>query len=126
VTPAHLWEHEHPYYCAEGNWFKNGEHTCWPSWAAFVASGWTRNDPELNLVWRWDWPMDCDDEDEPTDKPGDRLLLFVMLQRKAYNFSHEVAVTPNDEPAIRAYLARSAAVIAKLWAGLIPTEVERG
>ena len=42
-----------------------------------------------------------------------------MHQRKAYCCSHEVAVTPDDEPAIRAYLARSAAVLAKLWAGLL-------
>jgi hypothetical protein len=32
----HLWEYDHPYYCAEGNYFKIGQHEHFASWQDFT------------------------------------------------------------------------------------------
>lgn len=133
---AHLWEIDHPYYCNEGNYFKAGYHTVYESWADFAQPsgafeetflGGKGNalydyDDDLNYLWRWDWkrpdPEDYEWEAENDPEfvmPGDTLYLFFMLQRKAYNVSVEIAVTEADEPAVREWLAKKAAHVARTW-----------
>ena len=115
----HLWEYEHPYGCAEGNWFANGWHREYESWADFLDDH-GPSDVDLNLVWRWDWESERDEEtDEPTDRPGTTLRLHIVQQRKAILQSVDVKVTPDDEPAVREFLAKHGTKIAALWAGVL-------
>jgi hypothetical protein len=64
MTERHLWEVDHPYYCTEGNYYSNGCHSTYDSWADFVeeANGW---DLDMNLLFRWDWR-------KPEEGPGRR------------------------------------------------------
>jgi len=129
----HLWEVDHPYYCSEGNFYKNGCHTQFGSWEEFaVPGGWKdadmignflyEYDDDLNFLFRWDWKRaDPDDykyelEADPAfELPGDSLLLFYMSQRKGLNMSAEVAVTEADEPAVRAWLTKKAEYMRTMW-----------
>ncbi|RKT33641.1 hypothetical protein DEU34_2244 [Microbacterium sp. AG1240] len=143
---THLWEHDHPYYCSEGNYFKTGMHTVYESWVDFAQPSEGRSfndewnllydfDDDLNLLWRWDWkkadpenywrkPGDPNDETAQyvEDQKVDRLELFFMLQRKAYNISVEVKVTEADEPAVREWLIKKASHMRLLWAPLLGQE----
>jgi len=143
---SHLWEHDHPYYCSEGNYFKNGLHARYDSWADFAQPSAGRSfneewnllydfDDALNLLFRWDWkkadpenywlkPGDPHDETAQyeEDLKADTLQLFFILQRKAYNISVDVKVTEADEPEVRAWLERKAAHIRTLWAPLLEPE----
>lgn len=145
-TRPHLWEIDHPYYCTEGNFYKNGCHTNFDSWAefatpaSFTAAGPTGNvlydwDDDLNFLFRWDWnkadkdnyflqPGDPDDEtaDYEEAKKTDTLLLFFMAQRKGRNMSAQVTVTEADEPAVRAWLEGKAEYMRKIWAPLLNAE----
>lgn len=140
----HLWEHQHPYSCHEGNYFKNGQHETFASWDEFaqpasfdkefnalgnVLYNW---DDDLNFLFRWDWkkadpedywlkPGDPDDETArfEEDRKTDTLLLFFMHQRKARNSSAEVKITEADEPAVREWLAKKAEYMRKIWEPLL-------
>lgn len=130
---THLWEISHPYYCSEGNFYKNGCHTIFGSWEEFAApttvssAGFGGNvlydwDDDLNFLFRWDWQRaDPDDytwereEDPEFEMPGDKLFLFFMAQRKGRNMSAEVAVTEADERAVRAWLEKKAEYMRKVW-----------
>ena len=139
----HLWEFDHPYYCSEGNYYKNGLNTLFESWEAFAQPSKGRSfndewnllydfDDDLNLLFRWDWkkadpsnywivPGDPDDETEAfaEAQKTDTLQLFFILQRKAYNISAEVIVTEADEPAVREWLTTKAAHMRRLWEPLL-------
>ena len=127
----HLWEYDHPYYCNEGNYLAspvNHAHLeCWQkydSWKAFFED-WGGTDPDLNLVFRWDWH--AWHLEYPEDYPGSEkheLTLFFMLQRKAFNKSVTVAVTEADEPAIREWLRQRAKTVAAIWEPLLEAEPE--
>lgn len=117
----HLWEYDHPYYCEEGNYLaspvKHANLDCWAeyeSWQAFFED-WGDTDPDLNLVFRWDWHawhLECP-EDEP--EPRHELKVFFMLQRKAFNKSVTIAVTEDDELAVREWLQERAQTMAAIW-----------
>jgi hypothetical protein len=113
MPEPHLWEPDHPYYCAEGNFYKTGCHNLCESWQEFheMVRDW---DPDLNLLFRWDWfvPQDV----LPGDDGRQRLLTFWTGQRKALQYSWECPVTPDDEPAVRAWLEERAKTIAAIWA----------
>lgn len=109
--PRHLWEYEHPYYCNEGNFYQRGCHATFDSWADFIAAEGDA-DPDLNLVFRWDWKQGANQ---------DTLLLFYMGQRKALCRSVGVRVWKDDEPAIREWLIGCANHMRKLWEPLIPS-----
>lgn len=116
MPETHLWEAAHPYYCNEGNFHRNGQCVRFGSWAEFMADGWGDSDHDLNLLFRWDWKRADPDDYEPGEElPGDRLALFFMLQRKGDFWSVEVAVTEDDEPAVREWLAGRAKTIAAIW-----------
>ncbi|MET9222394.1 hypothetical protein ABZX65_27020 [Streptomyces sp. NPDC003300] len=116
TTTAHLWEVDHPYYCQEGNWFSSGQHTLFASWAEFTDTAFHGADRDQNLLIRWDWnsPTRHPDPDLRGDDP-DELLLFFVLQRKAWLCSVGIAVTDEDEPAVRTWLQECAATVAALW-----------
>jgi hypothetical protein len=119
----HLWEYGHPYYCAEGNYFKVDQHTRFGSWSEFATETlFFSGDRDQNLLFRWDWnswkrhPDPSMRGDEP-----DELLLFFVLQRKAWLCSVGIAVTDEDEPSVREYLARCARTMAATWEPFSPT-----
>ncbi|AUX81996.1 hypothetical protein SEA_FRANKIE_70 [Mycobacterium phage Frankie] len=121
----HLWEYDHPYYCSEGNYLAQPiEHPeCWQtydSWQDFHED-WGNADPDLNLIFRWDWyaPHLEFPEDYPDGREEHILRLYLMLQRKAFNKSIYVSVTPADEPAIREFLQQRAKTIAAIWEPLV-------
>jgi hypothetical protein len=107
-----LWDADHPYYCATGCHFERGCHLTHESWSAFVAV-WGTSDEDMNLLFRWDWKEDEDDNGIPTGEH--RLSLFYFLQRKGYPISHEVTVTKADEPAVREWLAGKWKHMQRLW-----------
>ncbi len=126
-----LWEKakEHPYYCSEGNYYSNECHTEYNSLVNFLIE-WGDIDLDYNHVWRWDWEIlratsDGElgpDEEAPPGVPvmeQHTLKLYIMGQRKARAASVYVRVKRDDEPVIRAWLAKHAAIVAKLWDGFI-------
>lgn len=139
---AHLWEADHPYYATEGNYFKNGYHELYESWADFAQPSVGVSfdllvqipegvhgpnllydfDDDPNYLWRWDWKRaDPDDygyeleEDPEFELPGDTLFLFFMQQRRACCNSVEMPVTEADEPAVREWLAAKALHVTRVW-----------
>lgn len=111
----HLWEYEHPYHWMEGAWFQNGYHQELESWAAFMEQMGDVDD-ELNLLCRWDWHVDTDDNDMPVEPIGTgTLCLRYVLQRKGHCLSRDVKVRPEDEPAIREWLTKKWVVMQRLW-----------
>jgi hypothetical protein len=116
-----LWEVDHPYYCSESNYYVGGladpphDHYEFTSWAEF---GWKDSDPDLNLVFRWDWyvPDPADYEGSDVEMPPETLTLFVMMQRKGRFVVCSMPVDRSDELAIRAWLAERAKTIAAIWA----------
>lgn len=124
----HLWEHDHPYYCDEGNFFHSprSSYTVHEemSWAEFKATLFYAGDRDLNLLFRWDWkawhleyPEDYPDEEGRTENHV--LQLYFVLQRKPFNCSAHVAVTPADEPEVRAWLEECAKTMCALWEPII-------
>lgn len=123
-SEPHLWETDHPYYCTTGNYFVPGTrwhevHNSYDSWADFYED-WGNNDPDLNLVFRWDWKRSDPDDYEPDDDgitrvPADTLQVFWVLQRKAILRSTECVVTEADEPAVLAWLRDRARTITAIW-----------
>lgn len=76
---------------------------------------WGHTDPDLNLVFRWDWKRDEGEAPEP-----DKLCVYWVLQRKAGMRSTECVVTEDDEPAVLAWLTERAKTIAAIWAPIVP------
>ncbi|MFJ9214276.1 hypothetical protein [Streptomyces sp. NPDC102264] len=117
-TPAvglRLWEIDHPYYCTEGNYYKNGNHLTYASWAEFYAE-WGDLDPDMNLVFRWDWKRpDPDGYEGGEEVPPETLAVYWVLQRKAILRSTECVIDRADEAAVRAWLADRANTMAAIW-----------
>ena len=108
----HLRDTDHPYYASESN-FYNRLQTCqYSSWADYLARR-GKEDHDLNLIVRWDWT-----KAEDTGANSDSLQLTYVLQRKGVYQVALVRVNPEDEPAIRAYLAERWAKLQALWEGV--------
>lgn len=125
-----LWEIEHPYRCATGNFYNVNQHTEYGSWEEFVED---RGDLHLDwaLVFRWDWRPDRWHKD-PADlrgyaaRFGDHdhawtLQIFWLLQDKGIFHCSEISVCKADEPAVRAWLTIRANHMRALWEPLIGT-----
>lgn len=112
----HLWEHDHPYYCTEGCYYRSGPdvHDQEPSWSSFMES-WGDSDENYNMLMRWDW---CVGEEHGIGKDQHELRLYFFQQRHAKPHSVYVAVTPADEDAVRAWLATRWEHTKRLWAPL--------
>ncbi|MER5277767.1 hypothetical protein ABT025_18690 [Streptomyces sp. NPDC002809] len=109
-TVVPLWETEHPYYAAEGNFYKGGLHNLFSSWAEFTETTFYSGDRDMNLLYRWDWEKDA----------PETLKLFFILQRKAIACSAEMPITEADEDAVRSWLISCAATLRDTWAPLLP------
>jgi hypothetical protein len=117
-TQPHLWEIDHPYYAAQGNYYarpSEGLHVTYDSWADFMDEQ-GNSDHDMNLVYRWDWQRPDLDDYEPGEELGpDVLQVFWVGQRKAILRSTECVVTEADEPAVRAWLTDRARTITAIW-----------
>lgn len=118
---AHLWEVDHPYYCNQGNYFKNGCGAEYKTWAEFLASD-GGSDFDLNLVFRFDW-YEGEDHDLPTFN-GDpyyrngELLIFWMGQRHGIFRYTKIQVCRADEPEVLKFLQPRWEHLKVLWAGV--------
>lgn len=96
----HLWEHDHPYYCSEGHYAE-----AFSSWEAFLDEM-GDSDMDLNLLFRWDWMR---------DEQENVMRLFFVQQRKGLIASCCVAVQDGDEDSIKAFLRARWAHLNELW-----------
>lgn len=127
----HLWEVKHPYHCELGNYYAAPNanlHREYDSWAEFAADWAKGEDNDYNLLFRWDWIKETDKEspyfDHGKRKGMDRLMLFYVMQRQAYNMSVAIGVKDSNEPAVREYLEAKAQHIRTLWEPLIDLTVD--
>lgn len=116
IPQKHLWECDHPYYCAEENYF-GGEDTTvqFKSFANFIEDM-GDSDIDMNLLFRWDW-----EENEVAQDDNYRngtLSMFFMAQRKGFHFCHKVDVCRNDENAVMEFLRVRLQHLMKLWEGV--------
>lgn len=112
---THLWDVKHPYYWSDGCYHQNGHHFTFASWAAFMAERGGADD-DLNLVGRWDWIQDVDDDENVITAGAGSLFLGYVLQRKGFTQSCSIHVTAADEPMVREWLASKWAHMKALWA----------
>ena len=113
-----LWEIKHPYYCNEGNFYSREPYCFCESWDDFAMKD---SDPELNLLFRWDWVPPTDDDGETIKWSNDEtakestLQTFWVLQRKGIFGCHEIMVSRSEEPEIRAWLQSRLPYLLALW-----------
>lgn len=119
----HLWEYDHPYHAspiaARTSYAEGTNHDDHDSWADFLVS-WGDCDPDQNLLFRWDWNRDIDNEDGSRNE----LDLFMVQQRRGDYWSHTITITVTDEPAVREWLTDRARAISTLWEPVLPTTKE--
>lgn len=103
----HLWEIKHPGYCEVGNFYKNGTHERLAHWGELYD---TTKDWDLGsaLLFRWDWK-------QPDHGVLGTFTTYWMGQGKATRWSYECPVHPDEEPAIREWLAPRLARLLALW-----------
>jgi len=121
-TSLHLWEVDHPYYCSDSNYYSRECFTFYDSWEEF-ADEMLEADKDYNYLVRWDWQEAEEDADEDELEDGEVLKLFFLAQRKGLFFVNHVAVTKEDEPAIREYLEGYAQYIGELWSPLMASRL---
>lgn len=111
----HLWESEHEGCCASGNYHaRSGEcEEDYRTWAEF-AEEYGGRPPGASLLFRWDW-------EKPDQGVMSVLELFYVGQSKAQRWSVTVAVHPDEEEAVRAYLQPRLDHLLGLWAPLAPS-----
>ncbi len=114
----HLWDAHHEYYCQTGNYYNNDSHIHYETWASFFAEQ-GKLDMDYNLVFRWDW-----DKPDPDDGVMGNLTVFWVGQRKAHLRSTSVAVHPDEEPLVRAFLQPRLDHLLSLWAPLSPSAAQ--
>jgi len=124
MTTKHLWEAEHPYYCASSNYYSNEQNYMESnSFADFLAEM-GGADLDMNLVFRWDWfeGGECEGSafNGDVNYRNGKLYIFYMGQRKGIYFYHIVDVCRADEPAVIAYLQPRADHLRKLWEPILP------
>jgi hypothetical protein len=115
ITPYHLWEVEHPYYCETSRWCEHQSNPRFTSWADFTDSAFYEGDRDQNLLIRWDWNTRDDYDDTNGGEQVHELLLFFVLQRKPIFAAARVIVSQDDEPAVRVWLKQCAAALVETW-----------
>ncbi len=128
----HLWEFEHPFYCSESEYRTPGpDHGLleYESWGDFLEE-WDESDPDMNLVFRWDWHTKAEREEahgwehyseEEKAEHGelyDLLEIFIVYQRKGYFQPIHVRVTDEDELSVRIWLKKRSETILSFWKDL--------
>lgn len=113
---SHLWEVDHPYYGAEGEFVQ------FETLDELLEHA-NLYDPDLNHIYRWDWHVpDPADYDELEPMPDhDTLTLFVVMPRKSRLTSWSAPVDRGDEEKVRAFLAgeRVLGALKKVWEPLL-------
>ncbi len=118
----HLWEAEHPYYCAEQNARAKGDEAGqrYDSFEDFLED-WGDADLDYSLLFRWDW-LDADKENQDPDPnyrfESDELKLCWMLQRIGDYRYCVVKVKKEDEEKIIEYLKPRWEYMKSLWSPL--------
>lgn len=126
-----LYEVDHPYYCSDSNYYVGGtpkpgrwaddftpfDHFEFESWDDFE---WKDSDPDLNLLFRWDWKVPDPEDYDGEDVPPETLSLYWMLQRKGRFMIVSFPVSRDEEPAIREWLTARARHLVKVWEPLLP------
>lgn len=87
------------------------------SWADFVDEGMHSAPLGLNFLYRWDWHawhLEFPD-DYPNGETRWELELFWMMPRKGIMARSVIAVTPDDEPDVRAWLGKHWDYMRGLW-----------
>lgn len=115
-----LYEADHPYYAAEGNYYSGGDrnyHT-YDSWDAFLSE-WDDADLDMNLIYRWDWDVPDPEDYVGEELPEETLNLYYMGQRKALAWSVHVEVSRDQEPEIRDWLKVRAQRMREIWEPLL-------
>lgn len=109
-TPStkHLWEVDHPYYGPEGR--INEDYASWADFFEEMGAA----DPDMNLLIRWDWHTPDPEGDQWGNKDHE-LLLFFVQQRKSAIAKCTVYVSPEDEGAVREYLAKKLDYLVMMW-----------
>lgn len=112
-----IYRTEHPYYGPEGGsyWTPGDQYDKWNphcgSWREFLDLGMSDSPEDLNILIRWDWL------DGEWDGDGrDTLILHYVLPRKSIFLTYTVAVTVEDEPAIREWLTPRWEYMREMWA----------
>lgn len=123
MTYTPLWQTEHDYYGPEAPYWGRPDQyrdyiQTFESWGEFVTgeSMYTAT-KGLNLLYRWDWnapdpSLYMPGETVPTEH---ELELFWMLPRKGIMARACITVTPEDEPAVRAWLLPHWEYMRSLW-----------
>ncbi|MEE1611592.1 hypothetical protein [Microvirga sp. CF3016] len=113
---------DHSYYCNEGNYYASESvESYYKSFADFLVE-WSDSDMDYNLLFRWDW-IEQSEDDEPT-YDGDpnyrngKLKLFWMGQRKGRYCYSTVEVCRNDEPTVIEFLKPRWEHLRSLWSPL--------
>jgi len=105
-----LYEIDHPYYCSEHNYRCSGiqSHTVvfqYDNWEAFKESSWFDSDLNWNLLFRFDWRDQLNEDG--TDTQNGQLCLFWLLQRKGdFNSCIISNMKIENEPEVREWLQR--------------------
>jgi hypothetical protein len=111
MNQKHLWEIDHPYYCAEGNYFSNKCFTTYKSWNDYYVEN-KEWDIDLNLVWRWDASLQ-------ENKKFFDLKLYLVLQRKALLRSEYIYNIPLElEKEVKEYLKPFWNRMKEIWEGI--------
>jgi len=126
TAETHLWEPEHDYYGPEAPFFGQPDDyrpyiQRFNSWAEFADGESMYGAPEgMNFLYRWDWHAWHIEfpEDYPDGETRWEFEAFWMMPRKGIMARSVVTVTPEDEPAVRAWLAPHWAYMRALWAPL--------
>ncbi len=114
TNEKHLWEIDHPYYCAE--LANNEDYDSWQEWLEECEN----LDTDLNLIFRWDWRLvgvDPDIDDEIAEFEGQgQLTLFFVQQRKGRLWSNTIEnMKPEDEASVRQILELHAQKLREIW-----------
>jgi hypothetical protein len=114
-----LYEIDHPYYCTEHNYRVSGNQTRtvvfqYDNWEAFTESGWFNSDLDLNLLFRFDWRDQLNEDG--TDTQNGQLCLFWMRQRKGdFNSCIISNMKIENEFEVREWLQNRFDHLKKIW-----------
>jgi hypothetical protein len=116
-----LYDIEHPGYCSESNYYKDGTMSRFKCWADFLEE-YKSFDNGQTLLFRWDWHRPEDDDGQVKPFSHDQyyreseLWLHWIGQSKGAYFCSIVDVCVMDEPVIREFLSQRWSHLSSLWA----------
>lgn len=109
-----LYEIKHDYYCQPENFYSGKTITYYDCWEDFLFD-WKDADEDYNLLFRFDWNQEEDDEDEGNNIIENKLYLHWILQRKGLYICSIVTVKKENEKDIKKWLEKKYKHLIKLW-----------